>query len=48
MAKKFLHNAKSDCFNLLKDTSFIYDARVEEGLKCNVLPWLLSEAEKFV
>ncbi len=42
IAKQFLRNAKGDCFQLLKDTSFFYDARVEEGLKCNVLPWLLG------
>lgn len=42
IAKQYLANVKGDCFTLLKDTSFFYDRRVEEGLKCNVLPWLFS------
>jgi len=48
IAKKFLTNAKGDCFNLLKDTSFFYDRRVEEGFKCNLMPWLLDQSEKIV
>ena len=48
LAKKFLRDAKGECLQLLTDTSFFHDVRTEHTLKCNVLPWLLDEAEKFV
>ena len=48
MAKKYMSNAKANCYTLLKDTSFFYDRRIEEGFKCNLMPWLLEQTEKFV
>lgn len=47
-AKQLLSQMKPFTYKYLLDTSFFHDVRVEVKLKCDVMPWILDQAEELV